>query len=270
MSVTSTNSALSFSNITIGNDGKTLRVKVTVGDTSPGSAIINLSNTNGSDSTTIGIAPKAAGSPQASNATVGQISQNNTATLVVNGQNLSGATAEVMGIQAKVTNVTTTDTSLNATLEFSPFYTQKDKVNFLAYLVNQANALVTNNGVVVVTNTNGSTTVPVSAPQPSSFQTGTGPSSTTFSFGFTNPLKGGVKNVADLFNLIGAFIYDLGIPVAVIIIIYGGVLMVTSAGNPTKYKKGIYALRYAIIGLAIILIGKGFVSLVQSLLSVGK
>ena len=55
---------------------------------------------------------------------------------------------------------------------------------------------------------------------------------------------------------------------AVLIIIYAGFMMLTSGGEPARYKKGLDALRLTVLGLAVILIGKGFVSLIQSLLNV--
>ena len=56
--------------------------------------------------------------------------------------------------------------------------------------------------------------------------------------------------------------------VAVIIIIYSGILYLVSADRPAVVQKATNGLKYAAIGLAVLLIGKGFVSLVQSILSV--
>ncbi|MDO8591371.1 MAG: hypothetical protein Q7R60_00400, partial [bacterium] len=56
-------------------------------------------------------------------------------------------------------------------------------------------------------------------------------------------------------------------PVAVIIIIYAGFVMLTSGGNPGRFQQGTHALWYAILGLAIVFIGKGFVTLIKSILS---
>ena len=91
------------------------------------------------------------------------------------------------------------------------------------------------------------------------------PSSGTNVFNLPNPI--GVTNFQDLINIIGVWIFNLAIPIAVIIIIYAGVLMLTAGGVPAKFQKGAKALWYAVIGLAIVLIGKGFVTLIQSILS---
>ena len=90
-------------------------------------------------------------------------------------------------------------------------------------------------------------------------------SSGSQSFEIRNPLE--VDNLQDLVNIIGRWIFNLAIPIAVIMIIYAGGLMLTSGGNPKRFGDGMTTLRYAVIGLAIILIGKGFVSLIQSVLN---
>ncbi len=89
-----------------------------------------------------------------------------------------------------------------------------------------------------------------------------------FNFQIDNYLAGKPTSISGLALIIATFLVALAIPVAVLIIIYAGFLMLTSGGNPERYKKGLTALRLAVLGLAIILIGRGFVSLIQSLLSV--
>ena len=84
-------------------------------------------------------------------------------------------------------------------------------------------------------------------------------------FDIPNPI--GINTFEELVNVIGTWIFNLAIPIAVIIIIYAGVIMLTSGGNPGRFKKGMDALRWAVIGLAVVLIGKGFVSLIKSILS---
>jgi len=84
-------------------------------------------------------------------------------------------------------------------------------------------------------------------------------------FNLENPI--GVENFQDLINIIGKWIFNLAIPIAVIIIIYAGVLMLTAGGVPARFQKGAKALWYAVLGLAVVLIGKGFVTLVQSILN---
>ncbi len=94
---------------------------------------------------------------------------------------------------------------------------------------------------------------------------GGGPTTTQYTFNLLNPI--GVENFQDLINIIGKWIFNLAIPIAVIIIIYAGVLMLTAGGVPARFQKGAKALWYAVLGLAVVLIGKGFVTLIQSILN---
>ncbi|OGN12873.1 MAG: hypothetical protein A3C71_01085 [Candidatus Yanofskybacteria bacterium RIFCSPHIGHO2_02_FULL_43_15c] len=82
----------------------------------------------------------------------------------------------------------------------------------------------------------------------------------------TNPLKGGAENVIDILGIIANFIFNLGVPVAVIIIIISGIRMLVSGGKPANYQKGLDGLKWSVIGLAVLLIGKGFFSLIKTFL----
>jgi hypothetical protein len=62
-------------------------------------------------------------------------------------------------------------------------------------------------------------------------------------------------------RIVDFFLGFLGL-IAVLMIIYGGVLIVTSAGDPEKAKKGKQILMYAAIGIVIILLSFAFVSTV--------
>ncbi len=89
----------------------------------------------------------------------------------------------------------------------------------------------------------------------------------TVPFEIKNPIA--AKSLVDLAKAIGKFLFQIAIPIAVIIIIYAGLLFLTSGGNQEKVKKARTALLYAIIGLAIILIGQGFFTLIKSILNLG-
>ena len=90
----------------------------------------------------------------------------------------------------------------------------------------------------------------------------------SFKFKIDNPLAGKAENGIDLLAIIAHFVFQLGVPVAVIVIIYSGILFLVSRDKPAIVLKATNGLKYAAIGLAILLIGKGFVSLIQSILSV--
>lgn len=93
----------------------------------------------------------------------------------------------------------------------------------------------------------------------------------TYDFDLTkdNPLKGGADDFSELVKIIAQWIFNLAIPIAVAMIVYAGILFLISAGDTSKVTKARQVLTYAVVGLAIILIGNGFVALIQSILELG-
>jgi len=80
---------------------------------------------------------------------------------------------------------------------------------------------------------------------------------------------GGYDNLVDLVKAIGRFIFNLAIPVAVILIIWVGIKFMTAQGETTKITEARKMLLWIVVGLAIIFIGQGFVTLIQSILKLG-
>ena len=62
----------------------------------------------------------------------------------------------------------------------------------------------------------------------------------------------------------------IGIPIAVIMILYSGIMFLFSQGSSGVLTKARSILQYAIIGLAVILVGKGFLTLIQSILDLAN
>lgn len=87
-----------------------------------------------------------------------------------------------------------------------------------------------------------------------------------YPFQVPNPLQGDAETVADLVGLIVKWLFSIAIPIAVAVIVYSGILFLTSKGDPGKITKAKQFLTYAVIGLAIILVGSGFISLIRSIL----
>lgn len=92
----------------------------------------------------------------------------------------------------------------------------------------------------------------------------------TYPFEITNPLKGGASDFTSLVKIIAQWIFNLAIPIAVAMIVYSGILFLTAQGEPGKVTKAKEVLKYAVIGLAIILVGSGFVTLIKSVLELGS
>ena len=93
--------------------------------------------------------------------------------------------------------------------------------------------------------------------------------SQSFTFSIPNPLKGGADDFSELVKIIAEWIFNLAIPIAVAMIVYSGILFLTAGGEPGKITKAKDVLKYAVIGLAIILIGSGFITLIKSILELG-
>ena len=76
----------------------------------------------------------------------------------------------------------------------------------------------------------------------------------------------GPPDLATLVNAIASWIFKIAIPIGVIVILWAGITMLTSGGNPGKIEKAKKMLGYAIAGLVVIFIGRGFISLIKSIL----
>lgn len=86
----------------------------------------------------------------------------------------------------------------------------------------------------------------------------------TIEFKIENPLA--VKTVKELLEAIAKALFNLVLIVAPIVIIYAGVLFLKSRGEPAEVTKARKALTYALLGLAVVFIGKGFVALIEDIL----
>lgn len=73
--------------------------------------------------------------------------------------------------------------------------------------------------------------------------------------GITVPHIGPIEGTLNLQTLIlniGGWVLWIALALAVIYLIYGGVIYITSAGNPEKATQGKNALIHSVIGIAII------------------
>lgn len=93
--------------------------------------------------------------------------------------------------------------------------------------------------------------------------------SQTYSYSITNPLVGGPNDLFDIINIVTQWIIYITVPLAVLWIMYAGFLMLTAGPTPANFQKGRDILKYTVMGLAIIFIGKGFVSLIISIIQLG-
>lgn len=79
-----------------------------------------------------------------------------------------------------------------------------------------------------------------------------------------NPI--GAGTFQELVERIARYLFEIGIPIAVIMILYAAFLYMTAGGSEEKISKAHKALTYAIVGLAILFLAWGITSLVKELL----
>jgi len=87
--------------------------------------------------------------------------------------------------------------------------------------------------------------------------------------GRTEVLEGPINasNVEQVLNrIIDALLLILS-PIAVIMTIYAGYLFMTAGGNEDKVKAARHTLLYVIVGVAVLILSKGIVSLVTDILN---
>ena len=84
-----------------------------------------------------------------------------------------------------------------------------------------------------------------------------------------NPLGPGVNSFTDIINSIANFALLLVTPIAVLVILYAATLFMFSAGDVEKVKKAKRALLWAVVGLAIVLTGRGIIFIIQDVLRGG-
>lgn len=82
-------------------------------------------------------------------------------------------------------------------------------------------------------------------------------------FTITNPIACG--DYGCVLDKITTFLVYIGAPIATIMILVGGFMMVTAGGDPEKFSKGKKILLYAAIGFVVILAAGSVPKVIQSL-----
>jgi len=77
-----------------------------------------------------------------------------------------------------------------------------------------------------------------------------------------NPLKKEFENPAQAIGVVIKAVMGIVGSIALAMFIYGGLLWLTSGGNPDRIKKGKDILMWAIIGLVVIFVSYNLVSLI--------
>lgn len=86
----------------------------------------------------------------------------------------------------------------------------------------------------------------------------------TDTINYPNPL--GTDSIIVLIARIVRFFYAIAIPLAIIMIIYAGILFLTAGGSEEQLKKAKKTMIWIAVGIAVILIGRGVITLVKDIL----
>ena len=81
----------------------------------------------------------------------------------------------------------------------------------------------------------------------------------------SNPLSGVAEDLPGLIGYLLRIARILASAIAVLVIVYGAYQILFAAGNPVQFQKGIKTIVYAIIGLAVILLGDIIVSILREI-----
>ena len=86
-----------------------------------------------------------------------------------------------------------------------------------------------------------------------------------FALTLNNPLaSGGVNNFSDLIIKITGYITTIIGSLAVLMLVWAGILFVSSAGNEAKLTKAKHTLIYAVIGAGIALAARGLIEVIKA------
>ena len=82
--------------------------------------------------------------------------------------------------------------------------------------------------------------------------------------GFSNPL--GTTSIFELLKRIISYLIIIGAPIVVIMVLYGGFLILTAGDSPEKVQGGRKTIQWAAIGYAIILCSWGIIYIIGEVL----
>ncbi len=76
----------------------------------------------------------------------------------------------------------------------------------------------------------------------------------------------GIYTIPDLIDRIIKALIVIAIPLVALMVMWGAFLIITSAGNPAKAKKGGMVILWAAIGFGVLLLANGVTSIIESIL----
>lgn len=170
------------------------------------------------------------------------------------------------GLTATFTN----DTSVTVTHSFNPPGYGASGIVQIFFNASANNTQVNSGGILLGVTSETPPPITVSPPPiitPGPTVQGTPGSSVKYQFDIPNPIK--ANDFISLITEISKWITAIAIPIAVIAIVYAGILWLTAGAYPKNVEEAKRVLKYALIGLAIIIIGRGFITLIESIINLG-
>ena len=82
----------------------------------------------------------------------------------------------------------------------------------------------------------------------------------------TNPL--GSLKFEDLLNKLSTFVFNIALVLAPVILVFAGLLFVTSGGKPEQVQKAKNLILWTIIGFAIITLSRGLIAILRQFLGI--
>ena len=79
---------------------------------------------------------------------------------------------------------------------------------------------------------------------------------------------GRFSDFMQLVNAIGFYVFRIALPVALAVIIYAGVKLLLARGNASEVGEAKNILWWAIVGVAVIVIGSGFICLIKNVIGI--
>jgi len=81
----------------------------------------------------------------------------------------------------------------------------------------------------------------------------------------TNPLGGTCNDLVCILDKVAGALWWIGSPLAVMMVIWGAIQILTSAGNAERVKTGKHTILYAVVGIIFLLLAGGLNLIIQSL-----
>ena len=79
---------------------------------------------------------------------------------------------------------------------------------------------------------------------------------------------GRYSDLVSLVNTLSGYLIRVAIPIAVILIVYAGIKLLVARGDTKQVDEAKKILWWTVVGIAVILIGSGFIELIKSILQI--